>query len=422
MRLAGELRANHRYAMGPPPAPLYWARPPLYSLFLAAVIDEGGKDWWTRGPHNWERIKLAQLLVELLAMVPLVWVLARRYGGRWAGLGALALAAFWPVTVVYSSAILTESLAMVLSTAALALLLVEARPRLRYFACGLVIGLSTLLRFDSLLLGAGVAAALLVAARSWRERLHLGALALAGLIVAVAPWAIRNQIHFGAPHLFGTHVSKDSQPIEASGYRIWMSTWAHSDAELRGYAFCYYTPGCPQSALHYPQAAFDSREEQTRVDELFKRHAREGYPPGVSDAFYQIARERQRRHPWRTLVVLPLERTGFLWFGPHDDLFLNPAWRPWPVVFNRIDKVMSGLSTALTIALAFGLVLTVRRPGTRLLGVVVAAAVLVRTAFLAFLYFPEGRYVLEVLPLAFVVIAVGAANLRPHNDARVTAS
>jgi 4-amino-4-deoxy-L-arabinose transferase-like glycosyltransferase len=409
LRLADELHRNGRYALGPPPEPLYWGRPPVYPIFLAAVIAEEKPNWFLEKSYNFERIKRAQLAVELLLLAPLVYLLARRFGGRWAAVGALALALLWPITAVYFAAVLTELLAMLLSTAAIALLVLAERPRLRFFAVGLIIGVGALLRFDTLLLGAGVPVALYLGLRGWRERTIGAGLVVAGVVLGLLPWAVRNQIRFGAPHVLTGHVDKDSHPIQVGGYRDWLATWAHTDGELRGYAFCYFNPDCNRSVFAYPAEAFDTPEEVKRVGELLAARKKDGFTSEIDNGFREIAQEHRQRHWWRTGVALPFERAKNLWFSAHDDILLAPSWRPWPKLTNKLLPYFRKLSIGFALAMMAALAFLLFRPRTRMLAAVVVVCAVVRTAALALLYYPEGRYVVELMPVGCVVIAVAVA-------------
>jgi hypothetical protein len=76
------------------------------------------------------------------------------------------------------------------------------------------------------LLSALLAAGARFAEAPWRKRVQAGALFLAVAAAVFAPWPLRNQLQFGAPHPEGTTVIKqDGTPMPASAL-TWFRTWA----------------------------------------------------------------------------------------------------------------------------------------------------------------------------------------------------
>src|SRR5688500_9286104 len=65
--LADSLRLEGRYALGPPPAPLSYARMPLYPLFVAALSVGEPRGWSHKGAEQpgYARIRWAQILLDL---------------------------------------------------------------------------------------------------------------------------------------------------------------------------------------------------------------------------------------------------------------------------------------------------------------------------------------------------------------------
>src|SRR5690348_11779930 len=58
-KLADELREHGRYAMGPPPEPLAWVRPPVYPIWVALV--KGAARAEMSGGDGWLRLKRANV-------------------------------------------------------------------------------------------------------------------------------------------------------------------------------------------------------------------------------------------------------------------------------------------------------------------------------------------------------------------------
>lgn len=204
-------------------------RPPLYPWTLAACVLSG----------PWSRTAIALLHVGL--GLGTVWITCR-LGQRW-GLGrgawvAGALVACDPILLAQSAQVMTETLAALLAAAALLCLTRTAqsaslRDALLAGACG---GLAVLCR--PTFLPWGLLAGLMIvgwavptgavgpalptgaptgrahiagravdfaAARRWWAKPTLLVFFLGGLVVALAPWAVRNHRQFGRPIVTTTH-------------------------------------------------------------------------------------------------------------------------------------------------------------------------------------------------------------------------
>jgi hypothetical protein len=62
--LANELITHHRYALAPPPAPLHWARPPGFPLYL--VVVKGSAEAKMTGGDGWGKIARANVRLEVV--------------------------------------------------------------------------------------------------------------------------------------------------------------------------------------------------------------------------------------------------------------------------------------------------------------------------------------------------------------------
>jgi len=162
--------------------------PPGYSMLLAAIdslpVDALRTLW------------LVQIAADGLAAV-LVFLIASRLFGEWAGISAGMLVALSPQLAYYSLILTPDSLAVPpLLGAAYFTVLAMKRPRLRYFIiAGTLIGISCWLRANAMLLSPFLG--LLVFAFFDRERRAQYALAVVGAtVLVVAPLTIRNMIVF----------------------------------------------------------------------------------------------------------------------------------------------------------------------------------------------------------------------------------
>jgi hypothetical protein len=251
-RLAANLVAHGTFGEGERPTAY---RPPLYPLLLAPCV--------ALGP-GWERTAIATLHVLLgVATVWLTWRLAVRCGlGRWAVVAG-GLVACDPILLGQSSLVMTETaaaffvavalLALVWATGATAGLasgvvgggqpayaLLDKPAVARWALAGAALGLCGLCRPEFLLWAAACAGAMLVllsTGRASRTRVaRVGAL-VAGVMLVLAPWAVRNQIEFGRPIVTTTHggytllLANNPSFYEHLRHGAWGTVW---DAQALG--------------------------------------------------------------------------------------------------------------------------------------------------------------------------------------------
>ncbi len=190
-----------------------------------------------------------------------------------------------------------------------------------------------------------------------------------------------------------------------------MSTWAEGVEELQRFEFCFNTPKCQRTADSFPAKVFSSELQKTHVDELLALHARQGDEHVVSQGFSAIAAQRRRWHPLRLRVGLPLVRVLKLWTTPADEIIRKPERRPWKAFFEPLFPCLGRVTTAFALAFACGLAVLLAFRNTRVYGAILGSALVFRTLALAYFYYPEPRYLFEVLPAATVVIVLGWAEL-----------
>ena len=154
---------------------------------------------------------------------------------------------------------------------------------------------------------------------------------------------------------------------------------------------------------------YDSEEERQRVAALFDRAGRLGLVPEVDREFVELAHERWRRAPLRTLLVLPALRLVRLWSKPLPGELL---WQIPSLGLTDRHWIFDVWDGALYLLAVLG-ALVLLRSGERRFLVVLASAVGTRSLLHSFAVpnFVNQRYLVEAFPLLIVLAAVGLATL-----------
>jgi hypothetical protein len=398
------------------------ARMPGYPAFLAMIY------FWA-GPGR-KAVMLVQAFVDLATCV-LAAGIAVRLASRMSeasrvrvAAAALWLTALCPFTANYAAVPLSEVLATFFTTLAVFIFLSPAflqinlvqstidfrRAAQSWLLGGLVVGLGTLVRPETPLLL--VAVIFVLGLRSYRpenwRKLVLAILwIVAGTLLPLAPWAARNAVNLGRMQFLAPRYAETYGDVLPTGFYAWTQTWMYRFRDA--YLFTWRLPSQQIELKDLPTYATDSPEERSRVASLLERYNR---IPGMTRAldleFAELARERSRRHPIRTYVWIPLERTAAMWFTPRITLLpysgrLWPpeeSWRSNPIDFEVTlgFALLNILYTGMAIASAW---IWRSNPGILLF----AAFILIRTAFLTQMQTCEPRYVIVCFP---ALLAVGA--------------
>jgi len=213
---ASEIAQHGRY---PDRTEAYFFRPPAYPLLLAAVT--GGR------ADRIPAAKVANALLGAAAAVLLAALSARIFGRRGIALAAGAAAAVFPSLVLLATDVQSEPLFMVFFLLAGLFLLAaadRASPRAA-LAAGVALGLASLTRPSALVLAPLLAAFVLDRRLARGRALGLTAAALAGFLLCLAPWTVRNALRF-----------HELIPVsDAGGVSLYAgnSAWAHSFYRVR---------------------------------------------------------------------------------------------------------------------------------------------------------------------------------------------
>lgn len=405
------------------------SRMPGYPAFLAMMHATAGSSWLA--------VVLAQAVLDLGTCVLVAFLAVRlaaagcafRVPGskppdlRRVAVVALWLAALCPFTANYTAVLLTETLAVFLTTLALLLLAAPLSGGVgpaawdsRRFWGGLVVGLATLVRPETplLLLTAGLV--LLVRwrlPRDWTKLARAAALMAAGLLLALLPWAVRNWRTLGEVQFLCTYYAQLPGERVASGYYHWTRTWqvTLSDADV------VWGLGEESKQMQdIPNRAFDSAEERDRVARLLDQYNQSlEMSPRLDQEFELIARERVRHHPFRTWLWLPFCRALVMWFHPRGE------WLPFSEKISPLVMKWKEEPEDLLVTLGLG-ALNILFIGMALAGLwkfrhsmalaLPVAFVVVRTIFFTQTDITEPRYTLECYPVVLALAAFSGSRFR----------
>jgi len=325
-------------------------QPPLYPWMLGLSARAMGVPGTTTA-QSIDEVPLAQLAATLrlgralnfglgLIAVLLIMALARRAFGDAAAVWAGLLAAFYGPFVYYEGLVMQETLSLlVLPLAALAAttaLRAQARRdegTSLWLACGLALGAGGLLRGNLLAVGwVGVLLVLLRGGANHHLRAGLrdaGALA-GGLLLAIAPVAVRNSFVAGHPVLAtaaaGTSLYACNQPGNDTGLVPYLVSDRQQprrkelDWTFEAQARSHRTLSPSQISEYWLSAAMVGIAEQplpwmlAEVRKVFLLFSRYEAPDDVLPSFAETEVPVLRWTPSRYAVILPLALGG-LWLA-----------------------------------------------------------------------------------------------------------
>ena len=405
-----------------------FSRLPGYPAFLAAIFA-------IFGIENWRAVLLIQVIFDLGTCF-LIADMARRVISERAARAAFLLAGLCPFLANYAATALTETLEIFCTALALDLAICAMKAgeetsgssrHITWLGCGLAIGAGILLRPDGGILLAAVGAYLgwlfllslrpAVGARGMSPRvmtpgstIFAGVLVLAGAIVLLIPWTLRNlhTLHRFEP--LAPRYANDSDELVMTGFNRWVKTWMADYVSVQ--ELYWPVPGDEIDFTRLPNRALNSstQREQTRL--LFADYNHDhDMTPELDARFAALAADRIRSAPLRYYVWLPLVRIVDMWFRPRTELFpSDPRW--WE--FNDDSRWLAvslgfGIINLVYVAMAALGLLRCRRE-IFCLGLFVLF-LLLRSMFLGTLENPEPRYTLECYP---VVIFLASALFHPR--------
>ncbi|HEY8714086.1 MAG TPA: hypothetical protein VIM00_01835 [Candidatus Acidoferrum sp.] len=418
-------------------------RMPGYPLFLAIIYWISGKS----GPDARPAIMVTQVIVDLLTCLVIGAVAATlsslasdKLATRRSFVAAVWLAALCPFTSNYVAVVLTETLATFFTALAvlfLCLLLARLRSstpvagsanllaRLNASWCALLIGLAaglgTLFRPETpllLVVACAVLAWHLARSHDWLRMVRIFALMVAGCILPLAPWAIRNAVTLHEVQFLAPKNATLPSELVPYGFMAWEKTWLFRLKDCYQVAWKLNDEAIQLEDI--PARAFDTPEEKERVAAILEKYNEDTTFTDEEDtSFGELAKERTARHPLRTYLWIPLARATTIWLSPRIELLpfsgkvfpLGEAWEEDPV--DQSVTIFFVILNIFYLALGgWGPWKLWRYPGARIAVALLSGYIIVRTAFLATLETPEPRYVLVCFP---ILLALAAQSFHPRN-------
>jgi hypothetical protein len=324
--IAANLEQGDGFTVGPSATQPSSNYSPGLPLLVAGVYEVTG------GVHE----RLARVILALLGTLSVLfaYLIARRLrrsmhlaaqgqpnasSGVVAGLIAAAAVAVYPALLEYQGMLMSEPLAAtLLSASVLAIFWAsdarQSHPRIRWLLPGVSLGALALVRPEylgvALLLGVVVLASRL--RDDWRVGITQAAVLLAGVVVVVAPWTVRNLVALdravpistgGGQVLFaGTYLPSDGDPE-----KVGVEVVAH------------------HSGLFDPGAA-----QRLRLEQILARLAAQRYPELETD---QALSRMGREQLWDDISKQPLDyatfvaaKVGRIWSHGPRDVMREPGW------------------------------------------------------------------------------------------------
>lgn len=373
------------------------AAAPAYPFFIATVYAVFGRSVYS--------VTFSQAFLDLATCLLVAFVsfsLAPERFKRGAALWALLIYGIfsWP-TIVWVARVYAETLTLFFMMIAVALCALALRKGSRYwFGAGLACGLAILTRPDSVLLLVAILLFLLI--QLAREGLRRVASSLVTFCLAVglalAPWVLRNYVSLAKFQPLASEYGYSQDTYFPTGYLLWVRTWI-KDETYFDYAFgpAWYPESTFFDPERLPPGTYDSEDERARLVGLITRfNVARLITPDIDQEFRYLAYERIKQAPLRFLVLLPLYRTASMWLTG----FSTSHARPYMLILRVLSVLPIHFCGLLGIVLLWR-----RHPLTML----IALIVLLRSAFMAYHYAPETRYMAEIYPPMIAVCGVIAA-------------
>jgi hypothetical protein len=240
-------------------------------------------------------------------------------------------------------------------------------------------------------------------ARAWRLALCAGLLS----VVPFGIWTARNLRTFHVFEPLAPRYATDPGEFTAPGFQRWIKTWIVDFASTSD--IYWNVDSAPLELNLLPARAFDSAAQREQTADVFAAYNESTTLNAAIDSrFDALAAERERAHPLRSYLELPLLRVLDMWLRPRTEM-LNIELRWWQYDRHNTETEFAAAYAALNliyIVLAAVGAWRMRRR-CRVLVAAIIAYCLLRTLLLATIEAPEARYTIEAFPT--LCILAGAA-------------
>jgi 4-amino-4-deoxy-L-arabinose transferase-like glycosyltransferase len=372
-RIAANLDQGNGFTVGPTATQPSSNYSPGLPLLVAGAYKVTG------GVHE----RLARIVLALIGSLSILfaYLIAHRLSGPGAGLIGAGAIAVYPAFLEYQGMLMSEPLAAtLLSASVLALLWASDRNGLaRWLAPGILLGATAMVRPEYL--AVAFLLALVIFARGaraeWRRALGQAGILIAGVVLIVAPWTIRNA---GA---LGRFV-----PISTGGGQVlFAGTYLPSDGDPERVG--------AEVVARNPAIFSPADAQRLRLEQILAVLAAHRYPGLESDkALARMGREQL----WDDIAEEPLEYAGFvarkigrIWSHGPRDVMRQPLWE-------ALHWVLVG----------FGLLGLAVLAWRRRWEALVLTTIFVSITAISALLVASPRRVLVMLPLVAAVAGVGA--------------
>jgi 4-amino-4-deoxy-L-arabinose transferase-like glycosyltransferase len=261
-------------------------KPPGYPLWIGM--------WYALVGHHPFAVRLAQVPLGAVTIV-LAWVLARRLFGRRVAIVAAFAVALYPLAFQYEELLYSESFATPLTLAVLIVIFTRVPTRRRAVLCGVLLGVSLLIRASEVFLLAGLFVAWGLAA-GWRRGIGLATLATLVAALVIVPWTVRNEIelHGFVPIAIDDAALYGTFNAQAAHDPVWPYAWRPSPPSV--------------GDLFDPRRPLSELKLHSRLLHLGLSYIG-AHPTSVLAAFFWngLSRLWDIRHRSRSLAEVPFE-------------------------------------------------------------------------------------------------------------------
>jgi 4-amino-4-deoxy-L-arabinose transferase-like glycosyltransferase len=379
---------------------------PGYPLLIATVYAISNRS--TRA------VVLFQLLLELLILLPVIWIARELKLSRKAQILAVAIGLICPFLAKYAGLLLSEVLATLVIMFGCYTFMRSVREsqrnNLKWWAlAGLASGVTLLIRADTLIVVGLMSAVAIILARppSVKSRILQASVLVISIVLTLTPWTVRNYLQFRAFKPLGSVSVQAGFP-----YVKWLNTWLDSPADLK--PFWWDAMKADQNLEPFPAAKIPDADERNRAwSSLVQGREQRSMRGEPNRQFQELANEARRKRPLQTFVMVPVRRL--------IKTLLYPQ-------INRVPTLMGTRLPFFSIQILWLLLL-----GFSLLGVVLAirlkryAVLLLVAVIIGRLLLPlisglgaDPRLLVEILPVLYVLAALGISGSYEFIGAKVS--